>query len=272
MRDEREHACQRGRGKGLERDTNMIPALAAGLVLVLAFIFSMLGLGGSMLYVPVFHWLGYDFKSVAIPTGLLLNGIAALSAAIYYLRARMVDIKGAIPLIISSFIGAPVGAYFTRLVPTRILLEAFALAMIFAGGRMVMVSRRPDKEAKLSPGLRIGLMGVGGFFIGFIAGLLGVGGGFLFVPMMMAMGYKTKEAAATSAFVVIFSSFSGFAGHLAEGHYDWPLMAATTLAAIIGGQIGARIMNEKMKPSWIKQMFAILLLGVAVNLLWKVLA
>ena len=119
----------------------------------------------------------------------------------------------------------------------------------------------------MAPNLRIRLMAAGGFVIGFIAGLLGVGGGFLFVPMMMAMGYKTKEAAATSAFVVIFSSFSGFAGHLAEGHYEWPLMIAATVAVIVGSQFGAKVMNEKMKPKWIKQMFAVVLLGVATKLL-----
>ncbi len=247
----------------------MIIALVTGIILVLAFIFSMLGLGGAMLYIPVFHWFGYDFKSVAIPTGLLLNGITALSAAVYYLRSKMVDIKGSIPLIISSFIGAPVGAYFTKLVPTRTLILLFAIAMVFAGGRMLMTSAQADKEKMMELKRRMTLMSIGGFFIGFIAGLLGVGGGFLFVPMMIAMGYATKQAAATSAFVVIFSSFSGFAGHIAEGHFNWPLMIATSIAVIIASQIGARVMKEKMKARWIKQMFAVVLLAVAVKLLWK---
>ncbi|MFZ0450172.1 MAG: sulfite exporter TauE/SafE family protein [Desulfatiglandaceae bacterium] len=247
----------------------MLITMVTLIILVLAFIFSMLGLGGAMLYIPVFHWFGYDFKSVAIPTGLLLNGITALSAAVFYLRAKMVDIKGSIPLIISSFIGAPVGAYFTKLVPTRTLILFFAIAMVFAGGRMLMTSARPDKEKMMDLHLRMILMSVGGFFIGFIAGLLGVGGGFLFVPMMIAMGYATKQAAATSAFVVIFSSFSGFAGHVAEGHFNWPLMIATSIAVIIASQIGAKVMKEKMKARWIKQMFAVVLLGVAIKLLWK---
>ena len=248
----------------------MVLSIVTGLILILAFIFSMLGLGGAMLYIPVFHWFGYDFKSVAIPTGLLLNGITALSAAIYYLRAKMVDVKGGIPLIISSFLGAPLGAYCTSLVPTDTLILLFAISMLFAGGRMLLVAGKPDKENKMGVKSRLAIMGAGGFFIGFIAGLLGVGGGFLFVPMMMAMGYETKEAAATSAFVVIFSSFSGFAGHLAEGHYEWPLMIATVVAVIIGSQIGAKVMTEKMKAKWIKQMFAVVLLSVAIKLLWKI--
>ena len=238
-------------------------------IFLLALIFSMLGLGGAMLYIPVFHWSGFNFKSVAIPTGLLLNGITALSAAVYYMRAKMVDIRGSMPLIITSFVGAPVGAYFTRFFPTRTLILLFALAMVFAGGRMLVTSGRADKEEMVPYTWRLLLMGIGGFFIGFIAGLLGVGGGFLFVPMMLIIGYKTKQAAATSSFVVIFSSFSGFAGHIAEGHFHWPLMVATAIAVTIGSQIGAKVMKERMKARWIKQMFAVVLLGVAVKLLWK---
>ena len=238
-------------------------------ILVLAFIFSMLGLGGSMLYVPVLHWFGYDFKSVAIPTGLMLNGITVFSAAIVYLRSKMVDVKGSIPLVISSFIGAPLGAYLTHLVPTETLILLFACGMVFAGVRMLISSAKPEKSQMLPLKTRVIWMSTGGFGIGLIAGLLGIGGGFLFVPLMLAMGYQTKQAAATSSFVVIFSSFSGFAGHVAEGHFDWQLMAAAAIAVIIGAQIGAHVMRDKMKAKWLKQMFGVVLLAVAIKLLWK---
>ncbi len=244
-------------------------AIVTMVIMALSFVFAMLGLGGAMLYIPAFHWFAYDFKSVAIPTGLLLNGITALSAAVFYFRAKMVDIKGSIPLIITSFIGAPLGAYFTKMISTDVLILLFALAMIFAGGKMLTNAGQPEKDHMMPAGRRMILMGIAGLFIGFIAGLLGVGGGFLFVPMMIAMGYKTKAAAATSSFVVVFSSFSGFAGHVAEGHFNWPLMIATSIAVIIGSQMGARVMKEKMKAKWIKQMFAVVLLGVAGKLLWK---
>ena len=247
----------------------MVLVLTTGVVTVLAFIFSMIGLGGAMLYVPLLHWFGFDFKTEAIPTGLLLNGITAVSAAIGYFRLKMVDVKGSVLLIASSFLGAPVGAYLTSLVPTRILILLFAASMLFAGGRMLLTANRPDKEAMMEALSRYLIMGSGGFLIGLIAGLLGIGGGFLFVPMMLAMGYPTKRAAATSSFVVIFSSFSGFAGHLAEGHFNWPLMFCTTIGVIVGSQVGAKVMKEKMKAKWIKQMFAVVLLGVGLKLLLK---
>lgn len=247
----------------------MLLAFTTGVILLLSFLFAMLGLGGAMLYVPVLHWFGYDFKAVAIPTGLLLNGITVASAAVVYFRSKMVDVKGTIPLVVSSFLGAPVGAYITQFVSTDSLIFLFACGMLFAGSRMLWSSTRPDKEQMMPWKTRAILMSSGGFGIGMIAGLLGIGGGFLFVPLMLAIGYPTKQAAATSAFVVIFSSFSGFVGHLAEGHFDWPLMVATAVAVIIGAQVGAYVMKEKMKAKWLKQMFALVLLAVAVKLLWK---
>jgi len=241
--------------------------IVACVILVLSFIFAMLGLGGAMLYIPVFKWFGYNFKTVAIPTGLLLNGVTALSAAIFYLKAKMVDLKGSIPMIVTSFVGAPLGAYMTRFVPVKTLVILFAICMVFAGSRMLWTSKRPEPDHMMATGKRMVLTGTAGFFIGFIAGLLGVGGGFLFVPILMAIGYPTKHAAATSSFIVIFSSFSGFLGHVAEGHFQLNLMVLTLIAVIIGSQIGAKVMKEKMKARWIKQMFGLVLLGVAVKLI-----
>ncbi len=42
-------------------------------------------------------------------------------------------------------------------------------------------------------------------------------------------------------------------------------------AFLVGSQVGAKVMNEKMKTSWNKQMVAVVLPGVAAKLLWKLL-
>jgi len=240
--------------------------LIGGIIFLLAGLFSMLGLGGSMLYVPLFKWFGYDFKSIAIPVGLLLNGVTALTATTYYLRAKMVDVRGAIPLVITSLIGAPLGAMLTSRVPTRILIILFVLGMIAAAVRMLRLSGSPEPDTMMPARKRMILTGLAGFAIGFIAGLLGLGGGFLVVPMLIAMGYPTKRAAATSAFVVVFSSFSGFAGHVAQGHFEPALMVTCLVAVIVGSRLGAQLMNEKMKSRHIKRMFGIVLLIVALKL------
>jgi uncharacterized membrane protein YfcA len=82
-----------------------------------------------------------------------------------------------------------------------IAIASFLFAMLGLGGGMVYV-----------PVLN---------WAGFIGGMLGLGGGFIIAPILMATGYKTKQAAATTAFVVTFSSFSGYFGHMAQGKMNW---------------------------------------------------
>ncbi len=66
---------------------------ATALVFVVSLVFSMLGLGGGMLYVPIFKWLELPLKTVAIPLSLLLNGITSLSAFLRYWREGLVDFR-----------------------------------------------------------------------------------------------------------------------------------------------------------------------------------
>ena len=245
--------------------------LVTAIIFALAFLFSMLGLGGALLYVPLLKWFHFDLKTVAIPTALLLNGLTALSASISYLRARMVDVQGAIPLILTSTVGASVGALCTQYVPTDTLIILFSIGMIVAGGRMLFSTNRSEAQSLAPLKKRLIATAISGFFIGYIAGLLGVGGGFLIVPVLIALGYPTKRAAATSAFTVVFSSFSGFFTHALTGHFFLPLLLSASVAVIVASQLGAKVMREKMKAIWIKRLFGLVLIGTAGKLLWPLL-
>ncbi len=78
-------------------DPTTLVWLGPALVFVIALVFSMLRLGGAMLYVPVFKWLELPLKTVAIPLGLLLNGATSLSAFLRYWREGLVDFRDALP-------------------------------------------------------------------------------------------------------------------------------------------------------------------------------
>ena len=238
----------------------------AVMVFFIAVFVSMLGLGGGFVYVPLFYWLGIDML-IAIPTALLLNAVTSSSAAVTYLRKRMVDLHTAAPFIIASTIGAPVGAYFTKFTPVETLLLAFSVVLVFAGARMIFSKADDEGNETTNQDLKKpALVGVSlilvlgfGFVIGMAVGLLGIGGGSLIVPVLVALGFGMKRASATSGFIVIFSSVSGFLGHLGTGHLDAELMIYTAIAAFIGGQVGSRLMYGKMRSRTIKQMFGVVL-------------
>lgn len=239
----------------------------AVMVFFIAAIFSMLGLGGGIVYVPMFYWLGIDML-IAIPTSLLLNAVTSSSAAITYLNKGMVDLHTAAPFIIASTIGAPVGAYFTKFTSVETLLWAFSVVLVLAGAR-VMLSKTHESNngiSKLSAKKRTVIEVCLGFVIGIAVGLLGIGGGSFIVPMLIVLGFEIKRASATSGFIVIFSSVSGFLGHLGTGHLDLELMIYTAIAAFFGAQVGSHLMYSKMRSKTIKQMFGVVLWIMAIKI------
>ena len=248
----------------------MLYLAVSAVILLASFLFAMLGLGGGMVYVPVLIWAGFPVKDVAIPLGLLLNGLNTLLALIPFARKRLVDWRGGLAMAAAAFVLAPVGAFTAHYLPVRALLLLFAVAVIAASVRMLFFAMQPEPVAMMSLRKRSILGGGVGAFAGFMGGLLGLGGGFIIAPILMWMGYRTKEAAATTAFVVTFSSASGYLGHAVEGPMNWPLTLVAVLAVVLGSQLGGTFMTTRAKPRWVKRLYAIVLLGIAVKLLLDV--
>ncbi len=249
----------------------MLYAVLAVAFLGVSFLFSMLGLGGALVYVPVLTWAGFPVKEVAIPLALLLNGLTTLIALVAYFQGRLVDWRGGLGMTIGAFVAAPVGAVASAHVPVKLLLALFAAAVVVAAFRMVATSRQPEPKTLMPLRRRLVIGAAVGIVAGFFAGLLGIGGGFIMSPLLMWMGYETKKAVATSAFAVTFSSFSGYAGHVAQGHLDVALTLILGLGVVAGALAGSRFMVQKARASWVKQAFAVVLFGIAAKLLVGVL-
>jgi hypothetical protein len=101
--------------------------------LVVASLFAMIGLGGSQLYIPILFWLGMDFKTQAIPLGMLLNVVNSSSAAWTYGRQQMIEWKVAVPFGIFMILVAPVGTWINVNLPTKPIVLIFALFTASAG-------------------------------------------------------------------------------------------------------------------------------------------
>ena len=248
----------------------MFNALIFLIILVASFIFAMLGLGGGMVYVPVLNWAGFDMATVAIPLGLLLNGLNTLLVLIPFARKKLVDWKGGAVMAITALIASPLGAMTSSRVPVETLKLLFAAMVVLAAVRTFWSSRQPEPGQMLSMKKRTILGFFVGIFAGFTGGMLGLGGGFIIAPILMMMGYETKKAAATTAFVVTFSSFSGYIGHLSQGEMNWKLTLIVVLAVIIGSQLGGRYMTEKAKSKHVKTAYSVVLIAIAARMILSV--
>jgi uncharacterized protein len=208
----------------------------------IAFVFSMLGMGGSQLYIPILFWLGMDFKTQAIPLGMLLNVVKTSSATFTYGRKSLIHWRVAVPFGTAMVVFAPLGAIVNIRLPARSLILVFALFTVMAA--IFMLRGKPARKILLSTSRRRRALGLaGGSGLGFIAGLIGRGGGSFVVPLLCLAGTEVKAAAATSALVVTFSGISSFTSHVLIGASpSWNIWLISALAVLAGSQLGSRFM------------------------------
>ena len=235
----------------------------------ISFVFSMLGMGGSQLYVPILFWLGMDFKTQAIPLGMLLNVVNTSSAAFTYGRKNLINWRVALPFGIAMVVFAPLGAMVNATLPTSSLILVFALFTAMAA--ILMLRGKQAKESLVSTSrsrLTLGLAGGSG--LGFIAGLIGRGGGSFVVPLLYMAGIEAKAAAATSSLVVTFSGVSSFTSHvLMEASPVWHIWLMSAGAVLAGSQLGSRFMAARLHPRQVKRVFGVILLCISAMLILK---
>ena len=240
------------------------------IIFAASFVLTMVGLGGGLIFSPLFILLQFPIHT-AVSASLFLNGIAAISAAITYFRKKMVDVKIGLPLIISSSLFAPLGAYATSKVNLQLFTAILAVVILLAAVRMIFSKKVESEGKEIATAYKIMGGAVIGMVIGFVAGLLGIGGGVFIVPLLIyVLGVPTKTAAATSIFIVVFSSFSGFIAHVTIAVPDWRFILMAALFSFTGGQLGSRIMAEKLKSRTIRRIFGVVLLVFVLKLIQKV--
>ena len=241
------------------------------IIFLASFVLTMVGLGGGLIFSPLFVLLKFPVTT-AVSASLFLNAIAAISAAITYFRKRMIDVRVGMPLLVTSTLFAPLGAMITARINIRVFTGILTLVILVASMRMLFSKKTESEGITVSSARRIIGGATIGAVIGLMAGLLGIGGGVFIVPLLIyILKVPTKTAAATSIFIVVFSSFSGFIAHISLAVTDWRFILTAAIFSIAGGQLGSRIMAEKLKGHTVRQIFGVVLLLFAFKLLQRTL-
>lgn len=253
------------------------------LMFLVASFFSVLGLGGGVLYTPVQLFFGVEFHEAA-STSLFLTIVMSLSATLVFHRAAVVDWPLAIVLETSTTLGAFLGGLFSGYFSGRFLICLFsgtlAVAAFFMvqrfdvrksyGGRHTGFFRWHRNVCSDVYCVNLGLALPLSLVAGAVSGLIGVSDGILKVPMLVLLfGVPMNIAVASSAFMAGLTASSGFLGHLAAGSVDWKMALILTLGIFMGAQIGAR-KSVKVDTKRLKQLFGYVLAALAVFLLVQI--
>ena len=242
----------------------MLIALAGALAIGLSL--GLLGSGGSILTVPVLHYLLDQPEQEAIGGSLLVVGLIAAAAAIPHARAGRIAWRDVLWFGAPGMLGAWLGAGLAHWIPGGVQLLLFALTMLIAAWKML--TAKPIGQAPGEAAARRRTVLAGGFGVGVLSGIVGVGGGFLIVPALVLLARVPLTAAiGTSLAVITINALTGFIKYVgvldAKGiALDWPtllLVAAVGILGSFGGHRLARYLPQQV----LRRIFGAVLVVIA---------
>jgi len=235
---------------------------------VASFVMSLGGVGGAIILIPVLITLGVPLNT-ARPVGLFYNIVGMTGATVSNIKNKRLDVRAGIPIIISSFLFAGAGAWISKFIPEKTVLYLFIVFLLFSGFMFMFHKKKPEENYRNDVPY-VALFTIGAF-AGLISGILGIGGGGIISPLLLMLGFNPKKIAVITAFVVPFSSLSGFITYWAMGHVDWKVLIIVSVAGYAGASLGTAFMQKRLNPQTVKKILAVILLLMAGKLLFSVI-
>ncbi len=255
----------------------------AAVFFIISTVFSMIGMGGGILYVPILLFAGFTFKQA--PALSLILILATSTAALFsFWRNKKVDWKLALLIDPPTDIMAFAGGYFSTLIPESVLKACLGCVLAAAGilmlkkigaGRYDLQSlkwyhwHRQFNDAEYHVNVPLVLTATGA--IGIISGMLGITGGIIKLPIMVLLcGVPMDIAVGTSTVMVAVTAMCGLAGHAVNEQVAWTTGIVMAAAAVAGGLVGSRI-SLRADKARLKHIFGTVVLLIAFKFLIEIL-
>ena len=250
------------------------------LIFCVAILFSMLGLGGGILYVPMLLQAGLPFHEAAA-TSLTIIVVMSFTAAFIFHKNKLVDWKIVFILEPFSILGAFVASMYADVFSIKFLQIMFASVALISAFFMLKTPAAGKVKKSKFPGVIHRKMGKERYHInlwfgipllflaGYISVLLGIGGGFAKVPMMtLLFGVPLPIAVATSTAMIVITALSGVTGYAVAGYINYELSIILAVAVFLGAFVGSKIL-VKADKKFINVLFSIILVFVAGWMLYR---
>jgi uncharacterized protein len=254
---------------------------------------AMLGLGGGIIIVPTLALLLHVDIRYAIGASIVAVIATSSGAGATYVKERLTNIRVAMLLETVTTSGAIAGAFLSGVVPTRWLYLVFGAVLAYAAAKTWRPPRQRKTEIQNGGRLWRHLRLQGSYFdpargaeiayhashapsslaasvfAGVLSGLLGVGGGVVQVPIMnLVMGLPLKVASATSNFMIGVTAAASAGVYFYRGDVNPFVAAPVALGVLVGALLGTHVLRRLATPV-LRLIFAVVLVFIAVQMIWK---
>jgi len=226
-------------------------------------IFAIIGVGSSLVLIPLFTLMGIDF-TFAKAIGLFANGTTTLFASINNIRHQLLDFTKVVPYLILSIVFAVLGALSSNYISESIVKVLLVLFIFFSLYFMYIGQNQTHEQYRYTNIKAYLFVSI----IAFVGGLIGVGGGMVYLPLFLYFGFKAKESIAITTTLIPFVSFSAFFTYASFVEFDWILLALVGVGAVLGGYFGSNIMHRINNDKLLKVLISMFLLFLAVDMLY----
>lgn len=231
---------------------------------VLSTLFAMAGIGSAVALVPLLNILGMELNG-AKSIGLFINSASTISASYMNFKRGVLDVRFALPMIVSSTMMSPLGAIYSQSLSTKIIMILLIIFLITSATLLLI-----DKKKQVEYTNSVTLFLVGGA-VGFLSGIIGIGGGAYIVMILVLLGYDAKKVAYAVSLVIPFSTLSAFFVYSQIVSIDYILLGLCAISAILGGITGNYIMHYNLSSKNIKILIAVILYAMALKLLINIM-
>jgi uncharacterized protein len=253
-----------------------------GLGLVAGALGGMLGIGGSIVMIPVLTLLLHRNHHISQAVAMIINLFVSLPALLQHHRAKAVRWDVMLRMLPFGLVFILIGLEASNRFEGDRLEKMFGVFLIWVIWNNIysLISKadepRVDQHCVTWP--RIAFVGS---ITGFMAGLLGIGGGIVAVPLLQrACKLPLRQCIATTAAVMCVTATIGAIRKnytliyltdqpgIDANSWKESLLIAACLAptAVIGGLLGGRL-THALPLSWVRVAFILLMSWASLNML-----
>ena len=234
------------------------------------------GIGGGVIIKPVLDLLHLE----PVSTISFLSVCTVLSMSCYSVGRTMlagerrVSLATGTPLAIGAAVGGLLGSQIFAAVKAMFAnpnavgsIQAVCLALMTAGTLLYTVNKARIPTHRVESRLACAVIGL---LLGCMSSFLGIGGGPInLVVLYFFFSMDTKDAAANSLYIILFSQLANLLTTLASSSVPpfRPAVLAVMVAGGIGGGIAGRALNKRMDNRAVERLFIALMaviIGISV--------